>query len=89
MHLEGRRILVLEAARFIMSMPASSNPTSAAADSYGRVPFEHPDLERLNRLLEQPVPDVLNLDAVATLARQAGLVQVLRWKPRMVRYGPL
>ena len=68
-----------------MSLPASSSSSSMSEDAYDREPFVHPDLERLNRLIEQPIPDMLNLDAVATVARQAGLIQVLRWKPKMVR----
>jgi large subunit ribosomal protein L15 len=77
--------MVLEATRFVMSLPASSSPNAVPEDAYDREPFSHPDLERLNRLVELPLPDLLSLDAVATVARQAGLIQALRWKPKMVR----
>lgn len=63
-------------------MPESSKPSPE--DPHGREPFEHPDLVKLDNFVSMPLGSGLSLDAVASLASQVGLVQVLRWKPRMV-----
>lgn len=54
-------------------------------DEHGRVPFEHPALANVDRLVAKQPQDILDKDRVTRLATEVGLTDVVRWKPAKVR----
>ena len=77
---QGRLILALEATRAVMAGPPLDKPQSRR----GRVAFEHPALENVDKLNETQPGQVISKELLARLAVEVGLPAVMRWKPRMV-----
>jgi len=80
----GRQILALEATRSILVTPVESLPAAQNLDKYGRVPFKHPALTNVDKLNVKQPQDIIHKDKLSKLAREIGLPQVIRWKPRLV-----
>ena len=69
-------------------------PAPPLPDAYGRVPFQHPALDGVRRLLvfDRTDSDEIEDDPrflggkqeIAHLADQYGLLSVVRWKPKNV-----
>ena len=55
---------------------------------YGRLPFEHAQLEGLSNLSEGTKLEILSKERLAQLGREYGLDRVIRWKPRKVTSSP-
>jgi len=53
-------------------------------DRYGRVPFEHPALEKVNNMAPHVKDQLLQKQRLAQLAASYGLDAVIRWKPKQV-----
>lgn len=86
----GRRIYNLQTSLALIHK-YSSNP-SLAPDSYGRVPFQHPALEGLENLTEESkslTTETKNQarKRLAQLAERYGFGNVIRWKPKRVRWA--
>lgn len=62
------------------SMEASPNP-----DPFGREPFRHPAVANIDKLNTTQPQDIVSKEKLAKLALEVGLLEVIRWKPRMVR----
>lgn len=69
-----------------MVTPASGRDSPAPAqDPFGREPFQHSALANVDKLnLRQP-QEVASKEKLAKLAMEVGLLEVVRWKPKMVR----
>jgi large subunit ribosomal protein L15 len=80
----GRQILALEATRSILVAPKESLPPVKIVDDFGREPFSHPALANVDKLNARQPQDIVHKDKLAKLAREIGLPQVIRWKPRLV-----
>lgn len=76
----GRMILALETTKTIMAGPAGP---AAAADVYGRTPFSHPSLDNVDKLIAVQPHQYASPARLTALAREVGLNEVVRWKPRM------
>lgn len=59
-------------------------PGSVVPDEFERTPFEHPQLQSLDNLTMEGPRDVAGKDKLYHLAAQVGLIDVVRWKPRLV-----
>ncbi|KAK0638513.1 ribonuclease-III-like-domain-containing protein [Cercophora newfieldiana] len=79
----GRQILALEATRSILVTPAESLPPVHITDKFGRQPFQHPALANVDKLNAKQPQDIVHKDKLTKLAREVGLSQVIRWKPRL------
>lgn len=77
----GRRILHLQTTVTQLHSASDKGP-SASSSSDGRVPFTHPALEGLNNATSIPRAEILSRERLGGLARQMGLAEVIRWKPR-------
>jgi large subunit ribosomal protein L15 len=65
-------------------MAASADFDKAKPDPHGREPFRHPALDNVDKLgLCQP-QDMMLKEKIAKVAVDAGLDDVIRWKPRLV-----
>lgn len=70
-------------------------PGSIVPDEFERTPFEHPQLQSLDNLTMEGPRDVVGKDKLYHLAAHVGLIDVVRWKPRLVggqaciKYTPL
>ncbi|KAL2262649.1 hypothetical protein VTK26DRAFT_574 [Humicola hyalothermophila] len=78
----GRLIVALEATRSIMVRPAPAQATPDP-DPFGREPFRHPALANLDKLNVTQPQDLVSKEKLAKLAIDVGLLEVIRWKPRM------
>ena len=87
MYYAGRRIIELQTSLALVHGPSSARP-APTVDEYGRMPFQHAALEGLEGLStgENAKYHFLNKDRVAQLAESYGLDDVVRWKPKNVRY---
>ena len=63
---------------------SSDKPSAPQADLYGRMPFQHPALETLERLTEGSKAHILDKERMAKLAERYGLFEVVRWQPKNV-----
>ncbi|KAK4215082.1 ribonuclease 3 [Rhypophila decipiens] len=78
----GRQILALESVRAILV--SSIDPTERPVhDAHGREPYQHPALANVDKLNVRLPRDIIEKDKVAKLALEAGMLGVIRWKPRM------
>ena len=87
----GRLTLVMETTKDIVSRPPMKGIRHE--DEFQREPFSHEQLTSVDNLLVQGVKGVVGKDKLHALAESVGLVEVMRWKPRMVRcpgalFGP-
>jgi large subunit ribosomal protein L15 len=81
--LAGRLILALETTRHIMVSPATRR-NSPAQDEFGREPFQHPALANVDKLQARQPRDIVSKEKLAKLALDVGMLEVVRWKPKMV-----
>ncbi|KAF5021226.1 hypothetical protein F66182_6745 [Fusarium sp. NRRL 66182] len=79
----GRMNLIMETTKTIVAKDPI--PGSTVADEYERQPFEHPKLQSLDNLTMEGPRDVAGREKLTGLAAQVGLIDVVRWKPRLVR----
>ncbi|PNY26661.1 uncharacterized protein TCAP_03412 [Tolypocladium capitatum] len=77
----GRLTLVMEATKQIVS----KRPQKGAriADEFGRAPFEHEHLAAVDNLTVEGPKDVVGKEKLYALATNVGLLDVVRWKPRL------
>lgn len=54
------------------------------ADEFDRTPFEHPQLLSIDNLNVEGPKDIAGKEKLYALALEVGLIDVVRWKPRMV-----
>ena len=67
-----------------MLAASTTTPEPVAVDALGREPFKHPALAGLAGLTEQRKQAVLDKKRTAQLADKYGMVDVMRWKPKLV-----
>ncbi|KAI8661225.1 RNase III domain-containing protein [Fusarium keratoplasticum] len=79
----GRMTLIMETTKSIVAKDPI--PGSIVPDEFERTPFEHPQLQSLDNLTMEGPRDVAGKDKLYHLAAQVGLIDVVRWKPRLVR----
>ncbi|KAL8796589.1 MAG: hypothetical protein Q9182_007334 [Xanthomendoza sp. 2 TL-2023] len=79
----GKRVVELQASLHILATSAAT-PEPARVDALGREPFKHPALEGLAGLTQQRKQTILDKRRTTQLAEKYGLVNVLRWKPKVV-----
>ncbi|KFG78688.1 hypothetical protein MANI_002019 [Metarhizium anisopliae] len=77
----GRLTLVMEATKEIVSK--APLPGSRQTDEFDRVPFEHEQLASVDNLSVEEPRDVVSKEKLFALASDAGILDVLRWKPRL------
>ncbi|KAK4226009.1 ribonuclease-III-like-domain-containing protein [Podospora fimiseda] len=77
----GRCILGVETTRSILVTPAPVETDPSIEDD--RVPFEHPALANVDKLITRQPMTILTKERIARLAIDVGLAEVTRWKPRM------
>ncbi|RYO73738.1 hypothetical protein DL762_010368 [Monosporascus cannonballus] len=79
----GRQICAMEATQFILTSP--SNYAEPKEDPFAdrRTPYEDPLLRSLDNLSDNQPTDLFTHDKLAKVALDSGLVEVVRWKPRM------
>jgi large subunit ribosomal protein L15 len=80
----GRQIMALETTKAILSGPVL--PDKETPDPYGRQPFEHMALAKVDKLSSRQPHDIMQKEKMAQLALDVGLHDVLRWKPRLVSF---
>ncbi|KAK2616937.1 hypothetical protein QQS21_000026 [Conoideocrella luteorostrata] len=81
--LMGRLTLVMEATKEIVSKAPLQG--SRQADELGRVPFEHEQLASVDNLNVEGPKDVVGKEKLFGFASSMGLLDVVRWKPRLPR----
>ncbi|KAM0421543.1 hypothetical protein ACHAPT_010717 [Fusarium lateritium] len=79
----GRMTLIMETTKSIVAKDPI--PGSIVPDEFERTPFEHPQLQSLDNLTMEGPRDVAGKDKLYSLGAQVGLIDVVRWKPRLVR----
>lgn len=60
---------------------------SRQTDEFDRVPFEHEQLAAVDNLNVEGPKDVVGKEKLYALASNAGVLDVLRWKPRLVGFS--
>lgn len=81
--LMGRLTLVMEATKEIVSKAPLEG--SRQTDEFGRRPFEHEQLAAVDNLNVQGPKDVAGKEKLYGFAKNMGLLDVVRWKPRLPR----
>ncbi|KAF5013446.1 hypothetical protein FDECE_558 [Fusarium decemcellulare] len=79
----GRMTLIMETTKSIVAKEPI--PGSVVADEFERQPFEHPQLQSLDNLTLEGPRDVAGKDKLYLLAAEVGMIDVVRWKPRLTR----
>ncbi|KAM5344738.1 hypothetical protein ACJ41O_010600 [Fusarium nematophilum] len=79
----GRMTLIMETTKTIVAKEPI--PGSIVADEFDRQPFEHPQLQSLDNLTMEGPRDLAGKEKLSALAAEVGLIDVVRWKPRLVR----
>lgn len=74
---------MMEATKLIVGQKPQISEEKAPAGS--RKPFSHPQLLPIDNLTTQNPRDFLDVEKLFDLASETGLVDVMRWKPRLVR----
>lgn len=80
----GKQIVLLQASLALLE----GSPSRPPHDRYNRRPFDHPALDGAEILSSGTRGELLDKKAVAELASQYGLPQVLRWLPKNVCVCP-
>ncbi|CAM1507837.1 Fc.00g046850.m01.CDS01 [Cosmosporella sp. VM-42] len=81
--LMGRMALIMETTKGIVSKDPLKG--SIEPDEFDRQPFEHPQLKSVDNLNAEGPKDIAGKDQLYRLATDVGLIDVMRWKPRLVR----
>ncbi|KAG6030031.1 hypothetical protein E4U41_000217 [Claviceps citrina] len=79
--LMGRLTLAMEATKEIVSK--APLPGSRQEDDLGRQPFEHEQLAAVDNLSVENPRDVVGKERLYKFASNMGLLDVVRWKPRL------
>lgn len=77
--------LVLEATKEIVGREPQQDPGSL--DRLGREPFLNNQLASVDNLSLLGPKDIVGKEKLHALARSVGMLDVVRWKPRLVRHG--
>lgn len=80
----GRLAVAMEATKEIVSK--SPLKGSRQTDEFDRVPFEHEQLAAVDNLNVEGPKDVVGKEQLYALASSVGVLDVLRWKPRLVGF---
>ncbi|KAF6823522.1 RNAse III domain-containing protein [Colletotrichum plurivorum] len=75
----GRQAVVFESTRSLLS--AAPKQGAIVEDEFGRTPFRHPSLARIDNLNVQLPFEVITKEKIEQLAMDVGLDKVVRWKP--------
>ncbi|KAK4184331.1 hypothetical protein QBC35DRAFT_506160 [Podospora australis] len=78
----GRNILALETTRSVLVSPLKSE--IKVLDLHNRQPFHHPNLANCDKLIATQPQDLISKHKMTKLATNVGLMEVTRWKPKMV-----
>lgn len=78
----GRRILELQTSLVLLNTPPIKSKIPPPNLAPRREPFQHPALEGLKNIQENPNPNVLTPARLAELATSVGISEVTQWKPR-------
>ncbi|KAH6988030.1 ribonuclease-III-like-domain-containing protein [Ilyonectria sp. MPI-CAGE-AT-0026] len=81
--LVGRMALIMETTKQIVAKDAI--PGAKVADEFNRQPFTHPQLDSIDNLTMEGPRDIVGKEKLYDLAIEVGLIDVVRWKPRLVR----
>lgn len=79
----GRLTMVMEATKEIVSKESLDG--SIFPDQFDRTPLEDDQLLSVDNLNVMGPRDIIGKDKLYQLANNAGLMDVVRWKPRLVR----
>lgn len=74
----------VEAVKDIVSQPA--DPKAQESDEFNRQPFEHPKLTPVDNLNINDPREIVGKEQLSALANKVGMMDVVRWKPRLVRF---
>ena len=77
--------LVMEATKSIISQGPISGAKVQDEFIGEREPFEHEQLQSIDNLYVKKPHDTVGKENLFALASEVGLLDVLRWKPRLVR----
>ncbi|GJN74956.1 hypothetical protein PLIIFM63780_008876 [Purpureocillium lilacinum] len=84
--LMGRLTLIMEATKDIVSRPPQAGTAApAAADPHGREPFAHEALAGVDNLSATTPREAVGKERLHALAASVGMLDVVRWKPRLPR----
>lgn len=75
--------LLMEATKGIVAKEPIKG--AAVTDEFDRQPFEHPQLQSIDNLNVEGPKDIAGKDKLFKLGLEVGLIDVVRWKPRLVR----
>lgn len=79
----GRLTMVMEATKEIVSKESLDG--SIFPDQFDRTPLEDDQLLSVDNLNVMGPRDIIGKDKLYQLANNVGLMDVVRWKPRLVR----
>jgi large subunit ribosomal protein L15 len=79
----GRLTMVMEATKEIVSKEPLEG--SILPDQFDRTPLEDAQLHSVDNLNVLGPRDIIGKDKLYQLANNVGLLDVVRWKPRLVR----
>lgn len=86
---EGRRIIELQTDLALLDAPETSRQQrlKTEPDVQGRLPFVHKSLRNVENV-DQPTKEaILDRKRISQLGQRYGLNDVIRWKPRQVRFN--
>lgn len=75
--------LVMEITKAIVAKDPLEGST-IADEEYDRQPFEHPQLQSVDNLNVEGPMEIAGKEKLYALGTEAGLLDVVRWKPRLV-----
>jgi large subunit ribosomal protein L15 len=75
--------VMMEATKSIVAQEPKQG--AIQTDEFDRQPFEHPKLQSLDNLNVQGPKDIVGKEKLFQLGLEVGLIDVVRWKPRLVR----
>lgn len=75
--------LIMETTKQIVAKDAITG--AKVADEFNRQPFTHPQLDSIDNLTIEGPRDIVGKEKLYDLAIEVGLIDVVRWKPRLVR----
>lgn len=75
----------METTKHIVSKAPLKDTKITDEFSSDREPFEHSQLQSVDNLIREGPQDVAGKEKLYNLAQRVGMLNVLRWKPRLVR----
>ena len=82
----GRRILNLQTTLALLHSPVATQTQSLPDSQNKSQEFAHPALGGLANLGDVQITNILTKKRLASLATQIGMPEIMRWKPRDVRW---